>query len=92
MAQLPQVPDATLTKWKSQLDPILANRLLQGNFLQNLDIKAGPNQVSHLLQRQPMGWIICDQTADSTFYRTSWDVNFINLVSSNATTASFWVF
>jgi hypothetical protein len=92
MAQLPQSPDPILTRWKSSLDPVLANQLLQGNLLTSVLLAIGSNQVAHKLQRQPVGWIITDQTGSSVIYRLSWDNNFIVLNASQPVTINLWCF
>ncbi len=93
---LPKTGDQTLdlffSRLKSELDPLLANRLMQGNVLKDLALIQGNNQINHLLQRQPLGWIVIDQSAVSQFYRVSWDMNFLVLNASQPATISLWVF
>lgn len=92
MAQLPQIKDKDLTIWKSLLDPILANQLLQGNYLQGVSLSAGNTAVEHKLQRQPIGWIVCDKLLAADVNRVSWDKNFLTLLASSPTTINLWVF
>ncbi len=92
MSQLPQSSDPILTKWKSQLDPLLANQLTQGSLLKGISLIQGDTSVNHLLQRQPLGWIIADQNAASDLYRTFWDKNVIILNASQPVTINLWVF
>jgi hypothetical protein len=92
MAQLPLIADPALTRWKSILDPIIGNQLLQGNYIQSISLNAGNNAIEHKLQRQPIGWIICDKTLSADLNRLSWDKNYITLLASSPTTINLWVF
>jgi len=58
------------TSWKSQIDPVLSDPLLDNNILTNVVLKSGVNVINHLLQRQPQGWFITDINAAVTVYRS----------------------
>lgn len=86
-----QATDMNFTAMKSELDPIIANKITQGNLIEST-LRAGQNQVNHLLQRQPLGWLVTDQNTTSDIYRVSWDKNFIVLNASAPVTIGLWVF
>ena len=85
---------ATLSKWKAQLDPILANPMLSGNSVSDIDLVAStPQAINHLLGRSPQGWFLTDNIADSVVWRTQpFNNKTITLESSATTTISIWVF
>jgi hypothetical protein len=75
MAQLPLIRTLSdvpllLPRWKSQIDPVLANRLLQGQQIQGLQLGTSPTVVNHSLGVVPQGWVLADQDADAVIYRT----------------------
>lgn len=72
MKSLPtKIPyELMLTKWSSALTPLLRNRLTDGNLISNIKISAGVNTISHLLQRQQIGFIITDIDAPAQIYRS----------------------
>ncbi len=81
-------------KWASQLNPILANQLIQGNLLTGITLAATtPLAINHLLQRMMVGWFIVDQNSSAIIWRTQ-PFNSINLTleSSANTTLNLWVF
>lgn len=45
--------------WATQLNPVLANPLVNGILLKNVQIVGGNNSINHKLGRKPQGWIIC---------------------------------
>lgn len=101
MAQLPivqivnPVQDVMLleTKWKSQLDPILANQLLDGLLIVNQVLVTGTNVINHKLGRLQVGWNIVDQNASAAIYRTKPFNNLtLTLTSSAPATINLWVF
>ena len=54
---------------------------------------AGDVVVNHLLGRQPMGYIVVDQTvAAPSFFRAAWDVRTLTFTSAVASTVTLWVF
>ena len=46
------------TQWSQNINPVLSNPLLNGNMLTNVALKTGINQINHLLDRKPQGWVI----------------------------------
>ena len=99
MAQLPliksQYMDLELiqSKWKSQLDPILANRLTQGNLISSIALKSGDNVINHLLGRMMQGWLLVDQDKGVTIYRSApLNGQTLTLNASGTVNISLWVF
>jgi len=86
--------DLAQTQWKSQLDPVLANLLLQGNFIQGIMLFANaPRSINTSLQRTQKGFFICDQNASAIIFRTQpFNYNILTLESSADVTISLWVF
>lgn len=95
MAQLPKQltwPQAS-NQWPAILNPVIANQLVQGQFIQNYQIISGINTINHKLGRQQQGWFIVDQDASATFYRTQpFNDTALVLHSSNACNVSVWMF
>lgn len=85
--------DLLQTRWKSQLDPVIANPIVQGRQLTGIDLTTSPKTISHGLDRTQQGWIITDISAAATVYRTG-DFNDTNMVltASAACTVAIWVY
>lgn len=67
--------------------------LIIGNLVTGIVLVSGTEKViQHKLQRQPLGWIVTDNTASAILYRSSWDPSHLVLIPSADTTASVWVF
>lgn len=92
---LPKQLDWTLaqTQWANQLDPIIKNQLLQGNLIQDVQLKIGDNVINHKLGRKQIGFIITDINAGSVIYRSA-ALNALTLTlnSSAVCTVSIWCF
>lgn len=58
------------TNWSAILDPIIKNPLSKGNFLTSVSLTTGDNVINHLLGKRQQGWIISDQTAAASIYRS----------------------
>lgn len=88
-----QALDLFHTRLKAELDPLLANLLVQGNLVPSVILAAGNNQVAHKLQRVPYGCFPVYQTSPGSFfnYKPS-DKNFIYLNASGSFTVSLWTF
>lgn len=84
------------TAWASQLNPVIANALLQGQMLQGVNLINGTTQVNHGLGRKLVGWFPVGQNAQANL----WDSQATNntpqltlIINSNAAvTVSLWVF
>ncbi len=84
------------TKWKSILDPFLANPSLQSVILSNVSLINGTTVVNHMLGRKLQGWKIVRIRALATVYDTQ-DSNphpslTLTLVSSAAVSVDLEVF
>lgn len=62
------------TKWKSILDPVLANSLCLTTVLPNIKLVPGTNVINHLLGRKLLGWIVIRIDGIATLYDTQ-DLN-----------------
>ncbi len=84
VSQLPLIRTAgdipvLMPKWKSQLDPVLANFFSNGVQLTQVNLTTTPTVIPHTLGQVPKGWIVSDLNADSVVFRTA------PLTSSNIT-------
>jgi hypothetical protein len=95
---LPKTSDqnlsTTLTRWKSILDPVIADPLLSGLMVSGINLIAStPQVVNHSLSRNPLGWFLTDNTANSVVWRTQpFNNKTITLEASATTQVSIWVF
>lgn len=79
--------------WASQINPVLANPLVNGQLLTGQALINGVTVVNHLLSRQMQGWIIVDQDAAANIYRSApLNTQTLTLTSNAATTIALWVF
>jgi hypothetical protein len=84
------------TQWAAQLDFLLQSQITKGVLLQNVDLKAGVNYVSHLFSRKLTGWVIVRQRSQSQL----WDsqdsaaspAQILVLNTSADVTVDLWVF
>lgn len=58
------------TSWANSINPILINPLSDGIFLRNVPLINGVNVINHLLARKQQGWLITDQDALASLYRS----------------------
>ena len=56
------------TTWAQQLNPIIANPVLQNNILKNISLSAGDNVINHKLGRKLQGWRFTRVRAAATTY------------------------
>lgn len=56
------------TKWKSIIDPLLANPISSSFVLPRLTLASGDNVINHFLGRKILGWIVVGNNAATTFY------------------------
>lgn len=90
-------PDQTLMllqkQWTSQLNPLLAVSLTQGSFLTNIKLINGVNIFNHYLGRQMQGWMIADQDAMASIYRSQpLNSQTLTLTSDADVNISLWIF
>lgn len=85
--------DLFQTRLKSELDPVLANLLLQGVQLPSLQIQSGVNVISHKLGRRQLGWLLSDVNASVAIYRSQpFNDKTLTLTSNGACQISLWVY
>lgn len=83
-----------ITRWASQLNPILANILIQGIPLLGITlIAATPRTLNHYLGRTQKGWVISDITTSATVFRSQpFNDKTITLTSSADTVIDLWIY
>lgn len=83
-----------LTKWSATLNPFLANLLIQGQPLNGIILVANtPQTLNHNLGRNQIGFVITDQNAVASIYRTqSFNSETITLESNATVTINLWNF
>lgn len=70
----------------------LIGPFIGGNLLSSVKLTSGQaNVVSHKLGRAPQVWVLCDQSAGTSVWRTAWDANSITLEAGADCTISLWV-
>lgn len=82
------------TKWAASINPVLALPILSGVQLNGVVLAANvPLTINHLLQRLPQGWIVTDNTANTSIWRTA-ELNkyTITLEASADTTIAIWIY
>ncbi len=62
--------DAMANRWATFIDPLLSNPMSKGIYLKNISLLNGVNTINHLLQRKQQGYIIIDQDAEASIYRS----------------------
>ncbi len=81
------------TKWKSLVDPILANPMTNMSIIENVSLTSGNNQIPHLLDRMQQGWVIVDiQSAAAVYRYLPFNRNYLYLNSSATAIISLGVF
>lgn len=83
------------TSWAQQIDPVLANLLVQGQLLSNVSLINGTTAINHKLGRIPLGWFLVSPLGAATVYQAAYQPNptlTLTLTSNAAITTSIWVF
>lgn len=81
------------TVWRSILNPFIAQAYLNGLLLKQVSLVSGANVVNHKLNRMQQGWVIADQNAVASIYRSqAFNDETLTLVSSATVTINLWVF
>lgn len=93
MAQLPQSPDLLLSRWKSILDPVIAQPLTAANYLPSMVLINGTTIINHKLGRIPQGWFLVDINGAANVYRVGpYTTTTFSLTSTASISASLVVF
>jgi len=83
-------------QWSAQLNPVLANLLVQGQLLTGISLQLGTTQVNHKLQRKLIGWFITGIDGVATVYDNQATNQTPDLTLSLTSTANvlvnLWVF
>lgn len=93
--QLPLIGDLgkLSTRWKSLLDPVLANILLNGRAIEGVALINGNTVINHKLSRVQQGWLVTDIDAVASIYRSAtFNDKTLTLHSSAACNVNLWVF
>lgn len=101
--QLPQFQNDDMAfqqmqnKWASQLNPVLANLLVNGRLVRNQVLVTGANVVNHGLGRNLQGWFVTRLRGSYAQLFDTQDANSmpaltLNLNSSAPVTCDIWVF
>lgn len=81
------------TRWKSQLDPIIANPITNPRILKNISLASGNTTINHGLDQTQQGWYITDINGAATIYRSQpFNNKTLTLTSSAAVTVDIGVF
>lgn len=83
------------TTWASQLDPLLANAIVQGIQLTNQVLIVGVNQISHKLGRKYQGYIVTGMHGSySQIFDTPSQMPILTLIlhSSAATSVDIYIY
>lgn len=83
-------------KWAATLNPVLANSLVGGRLIEEIDVVSGNNVINHGLAEELQGYLVVKNNANVTFYDRQ-QVNprpqlTLILVASGPATISLYVF
>lgn len=79
------------SQWAGQLNPLLAEPLLNGQHIKNVALAVGETAIAHGLGRAIQGWILTRVRAAANIYEPSTVVNRPDLEFILATTATVTV-
>lgn len=81
------------TKWKSEIDPLLANTLNNCSILKDVNLITGVTVINHRLGHTMNGWFIVDIQGAAQIYRSAPFNNLTLTLTSDAdVTCSLGVF
>lgn len=85
--------DQMQTRWKSILDPFIANNLNSVNILSDIVLVNGITVINHLLSRKQQGWFLVDVQGPATIYRSApFNDQTLTLTSNALVTVSIGVY
>ena len=85
--------DIAQTRWKSQLDPVLANPQTNMRIIPNVQLINGATVINHGLQQMQQGWILVDVQGAATIYRSQpFNSTNLTLTSNASVTVSIGVY
>jgi len=84
----------TQTQWSAILNPVVNNPIVDGHALNGVVLIANtPQQINHRLGRNQIGWIVTDNNASTSIYRTQpFNSHFLTLESGANCTINLWVY
>lgn len=83
------------TTWAQQLDPVIANLLVNGQLLKGVELINGTTVVNHRLGRNLQGWFLSAPKGAATVFQASQQPNptlTLTVVSDAAITTDMWVY
>lgn len=83
------------TTWAQQLDPIIANLLINGILLKDQSLINGTTVINHRLGRQPQGWFLSAPKGAATVYQAAQQPNptlTLTVISNAAIMTDIWVY
>lgn len=82
--------------WSTDLNPVLANPLVNGRLIQNVTLTTGANIINHGLSRKLQGYLVVLKSANESIYDTQttnpMPAKTLQLVASGAVTVTLYVF
>lgn len=80
--------------WSAQINPVLANPIVNGLQIDSVTISSGsPTVINHLLSRMQQGWMVVDQNAPAKIARIApLNSKTLTLSSDASVTISLWVY
>lgn len=82
----------TQTQWSAILNPIIKNPLIDGRMV-TISLTSGATAINHGLSRNQQGWILVDQNAAASIYRSQpFNSETMTLTSNATVTVTLWVF
>jgi hypothetical protein len=91
-------PDSTISRFQDNLteftEQLVQNKLLKGNYFEDITIGTSATLVEHKLGVKPMGYLIAKQNASATIFNieSQTDDKFLALQASTSVKISIWVF
>jgi hypothetical protein len=80
-------------RWKSLIDPMLANFFSNGVQLNQVALTTTPTIIPHTLGQVPQGWIVSDLNADAVVFRTApLTSSTITLQATASCVVNLWVY
>lgn len=96
MSQLPRgLPwGQANAQWPATLNPVIANPLVNGQQINLIVLTANtPRDVSHSLGQLPKGWIVVNQDAAASVFKSQpFNAKTITLEANANVTVSIWIY
>lgn len=88
--------DDAQNKWATILDKVVVNPIINGQQLNDIVLKTGPNVINHKLGRKLQGWYVVGQNGPASIYDTQASNQLpaltLNLTSDADVTIAIWVY